>query len=231
LIHPLDNPVWMALTTAQRDFGQGDLLARRYRDHLFPIAALSDWRNPACWKSLEDLLDANTSVAIFAPELEVPSGWNVELRIEFVQMTGDKNSFVARSDKVAPFSLRDLTVSDAQNMSALASLSHIGPVGRLATTSGRYVGAFNESGTLISMAGERMRLDRHIEVGSVCTSPAYQGKGAATCLVYAVTKGIVDRGSSAFLHVEHSNATAIAMYKKLGFQARTRIVLTLISRS
>jgi ribosomal protein S18 acetylase RimI-like enzyme len=230
LIDPLDNPAWMALTTAQRNFGHGDLLARRYGDDLFPLAALSDWRDPACWASLEKVVQENTSVAIFGRELEVPSAWNMELRIEFLQMTCDKNSFAGRSDKVVPFLLRNLTLSDAKNMSALASLSHIGPVGPLATTSGRYVGAFDGSGALISMAGERMRFDQHIEVGSVCTSPGYQGRGAATCLVHSVTQGIIDRGSIAFLHVEHGNATAIAMYQKLGFKARTHIVLAVIGR-
>jgi hypothetical protein len=41
-IHPLDHPIWNALTTRQRAFAEGDSLALRYPSAIAPFAAMAD---------------------------------------------------------------------------------------------------------------------------------------------------------------------------------------------
>src|SRR4029079_11511108 len=40
--HPLDHPIWTALTTAQQSLAEGDARARRYPTEITPFAAMPD---------------------------------------------------------------------------------------------------------------------------------------------------------------------------------------------
>jgi hypothetical protein len=42
LIHPLDHPIWSALTTRQQVLAEGGALARRYSPAVAPFAAMVD---------------------------------------------------------------------------------------------------------------------------------------------------------------------------------------------
>ena len=41
-MHPLDHPIWSALTTRQQALAEGDMLARRYPPVIGPFAAMAD---------------------------------------------------------------------------------------------------------------------------------------------------------------------------------------------
>ena len=40
--HPLDHPIWTALTTTQQSLAEGDARARRYPTEITPFAAMPD---------------------------------------------------------------------------------------------------------------------------------------------------------------------------------------------
>ncbi|WP_163317661.1 GNAT family N-acetyltransferase, partial [Enterobacter hormaechei] len=71
---------------------------------------------------------------------------------------------------------------------------------------------------LIAMAGERMRTPGFTEVSGVCTHPDFRGAGLAGKLMRAVAARIVARGELPFLHAYADNASAIALYERLGYR-------------
>ncbi len=89
---------------------------------------------------------------------------------------------------------------------------------------GRYVGVRDDSGRLVAMAGERLRLPGFTEVSAVCTAPEARGRGLAELLVRDVAARIVERGDQPILHVAASNAGAIRLYERLGFVVRRPVV-------
>jgi RimJ/RimL family protein N-acetyltransferase len=81
---------------------------------------------------------------------------------------------------------------------------------------GLYVG-----GRLISIAGTHVvsRAERIAVVGNVFTHPSHRGKGYATVTTSAVTEELLRDCDPVVLTVESKNASALAIYMKLGYQA------------
>ena len=87
---------------------------------------------------------------------------------------------------------------------------------------GDYYGIF-KNGQLVSVAGERMKMNDLTEVSAIVTHPDHTGKGYAKQLIgYAVNK-IFDSNNLPFLHVTETNTGAIKLYGKLGFVTRRKI--------
>jgi predicted GNAT family acetyltransferase len=73
------------------------------------------------------------------------------------------------------------------------------------------------------MAGERMRLDAHVELSAICTHPSARGRGLAEGLMRRLMHDALQRGQQPFLHVLPANAGAIALYRRLGFVTRAEM--------
>jgi predicted GNAT family acetyltransferase len=119
---------------------------------------------------------------------------------------------------------------DVPAMLALAAATQPGPFGPRTIELGRYLG-IRRGGTLVAMAGERMRLDGFTEISAVCVHPDHRGRGYAADLVLALAASIVARSEVPFLHVFSSNAAAISLYRKLGFAPRRRLHLAVLVRA
>ena len=118
--------------------------------------------------------------------------------------------------------IEPLAAADAEAMLDLATLTRPGPF-RLHTHSlGRFLGVW-ENGVLIAMAGERMRLDGFTEISAVCTHPDHRGKGLGAALMRAVGARILSEGATPFLHSYADNASAVALYRSLGFETRREV--------
>jgi predicted GNAT family acetyltransferase len=115
-------------------------------------------------------------------------------------------------------------------MLALASVTQPGPFGPRTIELGRYIG-IRRQGTLVAMAGERMRLDGFTEISAVCVEPAYRGHGFAAELVRSLASSIAAQSEIPFLHVFSSNHAAIALYRKLGFTLRRRVHLAVLTKA
>ncbi|GAA3494576.1 hypothetical protein GCM10019016_016760 [Streptomyces prasinosporus] len=87
---------------------------------------------------------------------------------------------------------------------------------------GTYLGV-RVDGTLVAMAGERLRPPGWTEISTVCTAPDARGQGHAARLVSALVARIVVRGERPFLHVAETNTGAIALYERLGFRTRRQV--------
>ena len=222
--HPLDRPVWSALTTRQAALALGDARAVRLDPAYGPFAAAAD-ASPGSLCALAALItdDHPTLALIQAEPTPAPPGTIITLLGVLHQMIATRLTPLACSAPIVP-----LTEADAPDMLALATLTEPGPFAARTHQLGDFVGV-KQDGRLVAMAGERMQPDGFTELSAVCTHPEHRGRGYAGALITEVTRRILARGETAFLHVYPGNTGAIALYETLGFTLRRPIGLTLLT--
>jgi ribosomal protein S18 acetylase RimI-like enzyme len=225
--HPLDAVIWRALTSVQESLAEGDERARRYPAAIAPFAATVD-TEPASFRSLLALVGGDDQIALFTTEeVQPPSAFSVVRRASVDQMAlEDVGACTAQPG--AP--IVPLGLADGPEMRALANLTQPGPFGPRTIELGRYIG-IRRQGTLVAMAGERMRLDGFTEISAVCVDPPYRGHGFAAELVRSLASSIAAQSEIPFLHVFSSNHAAIALYRKLGFTLRRRVHLAVLTKA
>jgi len=220
----LDNPIWHALTGPHRHLGLAAGPVRRYQPDYAPFAAFEDPSVGPMSALLEATPPGAGAVMFTDQAVAAPSG------IEIV-MAGLLPQMVARRPMPArdETALMPLGLSDVPEMLDLVALTQPGPFARRTVEMGRYLG-LRIDGQLAAMAGERLRLDGYTEVSAVCTHPAHRRKGYAALVVSAVSRAIMARGDTPFLHVRPENVAAIATYEALGFETRRSIHLSVLQR-
>jgi ribosomal protein S18 acetylase RimI-like enzyme len=144
---------------------------------------------------------------------EPPQGWEVRMRIEGVQLVA--GDVAAAPDTEAT----PLGPADVPEMLELAARTRPGPFLPRTIEFGGYLG-IRRGGSLVAMAGERIRPPGWTEISAVCTDAEYRGQGLATRLTLAVAAAILERGDTPFLHASADNVSAIRLYAALGFRFR-----------
>lgn len=223
--HPLDNPIWSALTTYQERFAATHHCARRFQVEVSPLAALAA---PAQehYDALAEISSAGEVIALFLQETTIePAGWTLIEGVPLLQMVQAGSEL-----PVTDCDLQELTSKDVPEMLALARLTMPGPFGTRQIELGTYLGIRN-AGELVAMAGERLRFPGHTEISAVCTHPAHAGRGYAAILISTLLKQVRGRGEVPFLHVRPANTRAVALYKRLGFVERRELRLTFLRKS
>jgi predicted GNAT family acetyltransferase len=216
--------VWSALTTRQAPLAQGDGRALRLAAPYGLFAAAADG-SPENMVGLGDLDCGEEGLGLMeADEASAPPGMTSTWVAPCFQMTAAR---IASGE--LSFEPMDLTDDDGREMLALARLTEPGPFFERTHQLGSFLGV-KVDGRLVAMAGERMRPDGFTEVSGVCTHPDHRGNGYAAGLMRLVARRILDRGETPFLHVLEDNAAAIALYGRLGFEIRRRMVFTLLKR-
>ena len=215
-MHPLDNPVWAALTGPQAALGERYGRSARYLPDVSPFAAVADPADPDAWRGLAGPAGDGYEPLLAAPVLTGVPGWRQVRAIDGFQLVGTTVRGAADPEALV------LAGADVPEILDLVERTRPGPFGRRTPEMGTYLG-LRRDGKLAAMAGERMRLDGFTEVSAVCTDPAYRGAGLASRLIGAVVAGIVARGEVPFLHVAATNTGALRLYEQLGFTVRTPI--------
>jgi predicted GNAT family acetyltransferase len=223
LLHPLDRPVWSALTTRQAHLAQGDCgMALRFPPEMEPFGATPD-NTPEQLSALGALTAKDSGVAIVERyAIAPPPGLIAMIEEPVHQMTAARISDPAHDLDIIP-----LGDGDAPEMRALAELTQPGPFHARTHELGGFVG-IREGGKLIAMTGERLRVPGFTEISAVCTHPDARGRGLAAILMRVVGAKIVARGEQLFLHVYPHNKGAISVYEKLGFRHRADVRLTVL---
>src|SRR5436190_1100079 len=86
--HPLDHPIWTALTTTQQSLAEGDARARRYPTAITPFAAMPDM-SAENFAALGALLSPQDIAVLFTPDaVNPPAGFKVALADTGEQMIG-----------------------------------------------------------------------------------------------------------------------------------------------
>src|ERR1700722_3595459 len=226
--HPLDNPIWTALTTSQAHFAQVSELARKFVPEVGPLAGFEQ-PTPKTYVSLGQLVRAGTRAGLFleaaANQGDVESaGFRIVEQDSLLQMIYSDCELPARGIDFVP-----MTAADSPEMLALATMIKPGPFGTRTHELGTYIGVRRE-GQLAAMAGERMHVPGFTEISAVCTHPNHSGHGYATALMVELIQQIRRRGEVPFLHVRLSN-NAIGLYRRIGFSDRRVFHYTVIGKS
>ena len=194
--HPLDQPIWTALTTRQQAFAEGGALALRYPPAVGPFADITDM-SPRAFAALGALMSGSEIAVLFTPEAVVaPAEFKILLAKTGEQMIGTPRECPLR----AALSPSLLGANDVPEMMALAELTKPGPFGTRTHELGTFLG-IRVDGQLVAMTGERMKPAEYTEMTAVCVHPAHRGRGYAQVLLGAVARQIVARGEIPFLHV------------------------------
>jgi ribosomal protein S18 acetylase RimI-like enzyme len=217
-MHALDNVIWQALTTRQAHLAVSSASARRFCPEISPLAGLSA-PSEAGYDSLGQLLPTGEIAALFLAEPYSPmKGWSLFRAAPLLQMVHE-NGVPPVTDHSQPYDFVQLGTADLPEMLALTKLTEPGPFNSRTHELGTYLG-IRSAGSLVAMAGERLKVPGYTEVSAVCTHPDHIGRGYARSLMMEIMQCIRSRGEKPFLHVRRDNVRAIELYRKLGFRER-----------
>ena len=222
--HPLDRPVWSALTSErQSSLAVGASGALRFAPGYGVFAASVD-QSPESLAAMAALERPEGVICtVEADPVPVPPGLSVIKEATLAQMV-----LVALTPAQArDIAIEPLTEADAPAMLALATLTEPGPFFDKTHRLGEFFGV-KQDGRLLAMAGERMKPDGFTEVSGVCAHPDARGRGYAGALMRTVIEQILARGETAFLHSYADNAGAIALYRALGFEVRSEMAMRML---
>jgi ribosomal protein S18 acetylase RimI-like enzyme len=224
MTHPLDQPIWTALTTRQQALAEGGAQARRYPSEIGPFADMVDM-SPASFAALGGLMSGSGIAVLFTSDaVTAPDAFEVRLADTGEQMIG-----TPAESPLPGVEIVTLGAADVPDMLALVELTKPGPFGRRTHELGTFLG-IRIDGQLVAMTGERMKPGHYTEMTAVCVHPDHRGRGYAQALLGAVARQIVARGEIPCLHVFSNNESAIALYRRQGMEIRRRLHVTVLRK-
>jgi predicted GNAT family acetyltransferase len=223
-MHPLDRPIWSALTTRQQALAEGGARALRYPTAVGPFADMVDM-SPESFAALGALMSGSEIAVLFTPDVvTAPAEFKILLAESGEQMVGTPAESTMRGVDIVT-----LGAEDVPAMMALTELTKPGPFTLRTHELGTFLG-IRIDGQLVAMAGERMKPANYTEMTAICVHPDYRGRGYAQVLLGAVGGQITARGEIPFLHVFSKNNSAIALYRRQGMEIRRRLYVTVLQR-
>ena len=229
MTHPLDRPVWNALTTRLAGFATPDSDSRAVRfDPDVGVFLSGADATPESLAAMADLARAHPGAGI----MERTGGPMAALDLPAVEVLGRIPLLQMVATALTPGGpdavFETLTEADAPDMLALATLTKPGPFRSATRRLGPFIGV-KQDGRLVAMAGRRLRVDGFTELSGVCTHPDWRGRGYAAGLSRAVVGEILATGEGAFLHASAEHPATIAFYRSLGFEVRAPMTYTMLS--
>ena len=223
-MHPLDRPIWTALTTRQQALAEGGALARRYPFAIAPFAATVD-TSPQSFAALGALMSRSEVAVLFTSAPVAPPA---EFRIVLAE-TGEQMIGTPAESSTCGVDIVTLGADDVPAMMELTELTKPGPFNLRTHELGTFLG-IRIDGQLVAMVGERIKPANYTEITAVCVHPDHRGRGYAQVLLAAISCRIVARGEIPFLHVFSDNESAIALYRRQGMEIRRRLYVTVLQR-
>src|SRR5947209_3910272 len=219
-MHPLDTPVWSALTTCQADVALGSQIARRFPPQMAAHGALAELTAEA-YEALSRI--SLEPVGLFFPgPPQLPAGWMITRHIRMFQMVHERKR-VPQIQLAPEARIVELSENDIAGMSGIYALTRPGrTIAPRIQQLGLFMGVRIE-GKLIAMGGLRLHVPGYREITTVATHPDHLSRGYATALVAALMRRIYDAGESPFLHVRDDNTRAMQIYDRLGFAKRMQV--------
>jgi GNAT superfamily N-acetyltransferase len=220
------NPAWHALHTHHRHLGAFAGEACRYRADVVPFGAVAAM-SPTAMESLRSLMQVAEALWVFGKSVVEIEGLRVERQLPCYQMVLPAE--VTPPEPVVEPEICRLSAADAAEMVALTDVAFPGFFRARTHEMGAYFGV-RQSGRVVAMAGERLRVDRFCEISGVCTHPDHRGGGLATALIWHVVREHRQQGLTSWLHVGSANRGARELYARLAFGVVREVMLHRVVR-
>lgn len=223
--HPLDNPIWSALSSQHAPLARVAGPIRRYPREIAPFLGIPEGLAPSA-DDLDALVDPGESVFLLGDAPAMPAGWRLESLGLLLQMEATDPPVVPPGLDIVPL----VTNAQRRDVRVLTSLVYPHYFRSETMQLGRYFGLY-EHGTLAGMVGERMGCPGFREVSAVCTHPEWTGRGFARRLFAWLTGDLLASGQVPFLHVSPQNRRAIDLYLQNGYRVRHQIPFHQLDRA
>ena len=228
-LHPLlANVSWHSLTGAHAHLAVGGARALRYAPGYSPIMGFAD-PSRADFTGLAAHCALGERVYCGGVTGPVPAGWALVGEGLLRKMVWEAPLPLEESVAAGDLPLQRLGAEHLPQILALVELTQPGPFGPRTIELGEYFGCF-DGARLIAMAGERMHAPPLREISGVCTHPDARGRGLARRLMLHLVRREMQRGETPFLHVMSSNASAHALYLRMGFVDCLEMPIRVVAR-
>lgn len=220
--YKLDNPVWYSLSEVHHEFSMNYDGIKFYHPDYCPFGGFDQTENII--QPMVDYSRLTNNFYMIGAQPELLNSLTFIRELVCLQMI--------IHHKINTATKEDVTTLSEEHRAALFELVTLVQPGYFRKNTallGNYFGIF-KNGQLVSVTGERMRMNGFVEVSAIVTHPEYTGQGYAKQLIAHTVNNIFDQGRTAYLHVAETNIGAIQLYDKLGFTRRRKMSFWNISK-
>lgn len=218
----LDNPVWNSLSESHQKFALEYDGTKFYNPDYCPFGGYLELENTP--ESADKYASLCGNFFIVGEKPKILDTLKIVKELVCLQMIVREKIQITFDNEIIK-----LTKEHKEELFELVNLVQPGYFKTNTFLLGNYYGIFSNK-KLVSIAGERMKMNNFTEVSAIITHPDHTGKGYAKQLTSHVVNNIFDEGKIPFLHVVETNLGAIKLYEKLGFVTRRKMSFWNISK-
>lgn len=218
----LDNPVWNSLSEGHQEFSVNYKHIKFYHPDYCPFGGYETTEDLS--RHIDEYSKLVNNFFIVGRKPALSGYMHLKQELVCLQMV-----ILNRIELEVKEDVKALTTDDTEVLYQLVNLVQPGYFKRKTALLGSYFGIFKNE-ELVSVTGERMKMNDFVEVSAIVTHPDHTGRGLATQLIAHTVNNIFNQNRTPYLHVVETNTGAIKLYEKLGFRTRQKISFWNISK-